>query len=146
MTTGVYLGELVRVVLIHLVDNEMLFGGESSEVLNTPYSFDTSYMYVCENDDTPSLDGIRVILEDMLKVGATSMADREIVKKVCEIIGERATMLVGAGTASVVQYMVEHGIGMDLDGSGFAICKSCSRHARLIIQIFCNLLILLSIL
>ncbi|CAO3677162.1 unnamed protein product [Umbelopsis ramanniana] len=124
MTTGVYLGELVRVVLIHLVDNEMLFGGESSEVLNTPYSFDTSYMYVCENDDTPSLDGIRVILEDMLKVGATSMADREIVKKVCEIIGERATMLVGAGTASVVQYMVEHGIGMDLDGSGFAISIS----------------------
>ncbi|CAO3682733.1 unnamed protein product [Umbelopsis vinacea] len=124
MTTGIYLGELVRIVLIHLVDNEMLFGGVSSEVLNTPYSFDTSYMYVCENDDIQSLDGTRVILEDMLKVGATTMADREIVRKVCEIIGERATMLVGAGTASVVQYMVEHGIGMDPDSPGFAISIS----------------------
>jgi hexokinase len=134
MTTGIYLGELVRIVLIHLVDNEMLFGGVSSEVLNTPYSFDTSYMYVCENDDIQSLDGTRVILEDMLKVGATTMADREIVRKVCEIIGERATMLVGAGTASVVQYMVEHGIGMDPDSPGFAICMCINLMLTIIFQ------------
>jgi hexokinase len=112
----------------------MLFGGVSSEVLNTPYSFDTSYMYVCENDDIQSLDGTRVILEDMLKVGATTMADREIVRKVCEIIGERATMLVGAGTASVVQYMVEHGIGMDPDSPGFAICMCINLMLTIIFQ------------
>jgi hexokinase len=124
MTTGIYLGELVRIVLIHLIDNEQLFGGKSSEVLNIPYSFDTSYMYVCENDDPETLDGTRVILENMLKVGKSTMADREMVRKVCEIISDRATKLVGASTASVVQYMVEHGIGMDSQSPGFAICKT----------------------
>ncbi|KAG2182297.1 hypothetical protein INT43_007224 [Umbelopsis isabellina] len=124
MTTGIYLGELVRIVLIHLIDNEQLFGGNSSEVLNIPYSFDTSYMYVCENDDPETLDGTGVILKNMLKVGKSTMADREMVRKVCEIISDRATKLVGASTASVVQYMVEHGIGMDSQSPGFAISIS----------------------
>ncbi|CAO3663229.1 unnamed protein product [Umbelopsis ramanniana] len=125
MTTGMYLGEIVRNILVYLVDNDKLFAGSSSEGLNTPYSFDTSYMYVIEaDDDSEEYEDIRVILEEMLKIGPTTLADREIVQKVCEIVGRRSAMLVGAAIASVVNYMAEHGVGLDDTGDGFAISIS----------------------
>ncbi|KAF7721470.1 glucokinase [Apophysomyces ossiformis] len=115
MTTGIFLGEVVRNVLIYLVDRDLVFGGETSETLNRPYSFDTSYMYVCESDETENLEDTRIVLEDMMDLSKTSMADREMVKNVCELIGSRAAMLVGAAIAAVVQHMTNEGIGLEED-------------------------------
>lgn len=122
MTTGIFLGELVRNILIYLVDRDILFGGESSETLNTAHSFDTSYMYVCEADDSDTLEDTRIVLEDMLDLSKTTVGDREVVKKVCELIGTRAAVLVGASIAAIVQHMTAKGIGMTEEG--YAICKS----------------------
>lgn len=121
MTTGIFLGELVRNILIYLVDRDILFGGESSETLNTAHSFDTSYMYVCEADDSDTLEDTRIVLEDMLDLSKTTVGDREVVKKVCELVGTRAAVLVGASIAAIVQHMDAKGIGMTEEG--YAICK-----------------------
>lgn len=123
MTTGVFLGEIVRNVLTYLVDRDLLFQGKSSAMLNTPYGFDTSYMYVCEVDHSPELDDTRIILEDMMHLSKTCLADREIVKRVCELIGTRAALLVGAAIAAVVQHMATSGIGLGTNDEGCAICK-----------------------
>ncbi|KAI9280474.1 hypothetical protein BY458DRAFT_500759 [Sporodiniella umbellata] len=121
MTTGIFLGELTRIIIIYLVDRDLLFDGESSETLNTPHSFDTSYMYVCEADRSYELEDTRIILEDMLDISKATMADRELVKKICQLVGMRAAQLVGASIAAIVQHMVERGIGMT--DQGYAICK-----------------------
>ncbi|KAI9032808.1 hypothetical protein CLU79DRAFT_728079 [Phycomyces nitens] len=126
MTTGMYLGEIVRQVLISFVDRRVLSFDVSDEdcLLRIPYHFDTSYMYVCEADDNwENLEDTRVVLEEMCKVGETSLADREIVKKVCEFIGHRAAALLGAATASIVKYIVEYGVGVGKE-EGFAISIS----------------------
>jgi hexokinase len=103
------------------VDRDILFSGESSETLNTTYSFDTSYMYVCEADGSDTLEDTRIVLEDMLDLSKTTVADREVVKKVCELVGTRAATLVGTSIAAIVQHMVEKGIG--ISDEGYAICK-----------------------
>lgn len=114
MTTGMYLGEIVRNILVYLVDSDMIFSGANLEGLNTPYSFDTSYMYVIEADNnSEDLEDTRVILEEMLKISPTTVADREVAKKVCEIVGRRSAMLVGGSIASVVLYMLDRGIALD---------------------------------
>lgn len=106
MTTGMYLGEIVRYILVELVEHAVVSFRDEDGLLRTPYHFDTSYMYVCEADnDDEELEDTRVVLEDMCKVGKTSLADREIVKYVCELVGHRAAMVVGASIASVVKYM-----------------------------------------
>ncbi|KAF1797267.1 hexokinase-domain-containing protein [Mucor lusitanicus] len=124
MTTGIFLGELVRNILIYLVDRDILFGGESSETLNTAHSFDTSYMYVCEADDSETLEDTRIVLEDMLDLSKTTVGDREVVKKVCELIGTRAAVLVGASIAAIVQHMTAKGIGMTEEGYAISISGS----------------------
>ncbi|KAF7732284.1 glucokinase [Apophysomyces ossiformis] len=126
MTTGMYLGEIVRQVLVYLADDRQILSFQIHDecLLRIPYHFDTSYMYVCEaDDDWENLEKTRVVLEEMCKVDETTLADREIVKKVCELVGHRAAVLLGASTASVVQYMVESGIGLDQQ-EGFAIAIS----------------------
>ncbi|KAI8332138.1 hypothetical protein BC941DRAFT_403083 [Chlamydoabsidia padenii] len=111
MTAGIFLGEIVRNILIHLVDRDLLFGGESSSILNTPYGFDTSYMYVCEVDQSSELNDTRTILEDMMNLSKTSLADREIVKRICELVGTRAALLLGTAIAAVVQHMTRSAPG-----------------------------------
>ncbi|KAI7870372.1 hypothetical protein BDF14DRAFT_1773588 [Spinellus fusiger] len=126
MTTGMYLGEIVRQVLTGLVDQQVLSFDVDDEdcLLRFPYHFDTSYMYVCEaDDDWDHLEDTRVVLEEMCKVGVTTLADREIVKRVCEWVGHRAAVLLGAATASIVKHMVECGVALGSD-EGFAISIS----------------------
>ncbi|KAI8975526.1 hypothetical protein BDF20DRAFT_822966 [Mycotypha africana] len=98
-----------------------VFEKMTTETLNTVHSFDTSYMYVCEADNTETLEDTRVVLEDMLDLSKTTVGDREVVKKVCELVGTRAAVLVGASIAAIVQHMMHRGIGMT--DEGYAICK-----------------------
>ncbi|KAI9336037.1 hypothetical protein BD770DRAFT_332276 [Pilaira anomala] len=127
MTAGMYLGEITRQVLVYLMEQKVLsFEVDQEEedecLLLLPYQFDTSYMYVCEADKD-DLEDTRLVLEDMCRVTETSLEDRKIVKKVCEWVGHRAALLLGASIASVVKYMVEYGIGLD-QNQGFAIAIS----------------------
>ncbi|KAI8886386.1 actin-like ATPase domain-containing protein, partial [Backusella circina FSU 941] len=127
MTTGMYLGEIVRQILIFLMEQRVLSFQVDQEdedecLLLMPYQFDTSYMYVCEAD-TEDLEDTRLVLEDMCRVSETTLEDRAIVKKVCELVGHRAALLLGASIAGVVTYMVQHGIGLD-EEKGFAIAIS----------------------
>ncbi|KAI9312535.1 hypothetical protein BX666DRAFT_1988275 [Dichotomocladium elegans] len=124
MTTGISLGEMVRNILIYLVDRDVLFNGDSSETLNRTHSFDTSYMYVCEADDSDDLEDTRIIIEDMMNLPRSTLGDREVVKRVCEMVGTRASMLVGAAIAAVVRHTVENGTGFDSEEGGCAIAIS----------------------
>ncbi|ORX57436.1 actin-like ATPase domain-containing protein [Hesseltinella vesiculosa] len=128
MTTGMYLGELVRLILMHLCEKNVLSfsmtqpskaatAGNGADadldepcLLDLPYRFDTSYMYVIEADQSDQLEDIRVILEEMCHVETTTLADRFVTKKVCSWVGNRAAALLGASVASVVTYMISENI------------------------------------
>lgn len=120
MTTGTSLGELVRIILTYLVDRDLLFGGESSPTLNRPHSFDTSYMYVCDADNSENLEDTRVVIKDMMNLPKSTLGDREVVKRVCEMVGTRAALLVGAAIAAVTRHMEESSADMDQD-----VCAIC---------------------
>ncbi|CDS12117.1 hypothetical protein LRAMOSA04312 [Lichtheimia ramosa] len=124
MTTGVGLGELVRNILIYLVDQDVLFHGESSTTLNRMHSFDVSYMYVCEVDDSQNLEDTRIILNDMMNIQHCTLGDREVVKYVCQLVGTRAAMLVGSAIAAVVRHVMEQENGFNTEQEGCAIAVS----------------------
>lgn len=44
LISGKYMGELVRLVLMKLVNENLLFNGEASEILKTRGSFDTRFV------------------------------------------------------------------------------------------------------
>ncbi|KAG2176134.1 hypothetical protein INT43_005367 [Umbelopsis isabellina] len=121
LISGMYLGEIARNVLLHLIDRTLLFNGLSSIDLNKQWSFETAYMSTIEADATQDLSDTQHVLESILAIPTTTLIDRQIVKKVCEFVGVRAARLSAAGLGAVLSHCnkVEEGCTIAIDGSVF---------------------------
>ncbi|XP_029000098.1 hexokinase HKDC1-like [Betta splendens] len=105
LTSGMYLGEVVRHVLLNLTRKGLLFRGHVSETLKTPGIFETKYLSQIERDRLALLQ-IRSILQQLGLHGTCD--DSIIVKEVCAEVSRRAAQLCGAGMAAVVDKIREN--------------------------------------
>lgn len=110
MISGMYLGEVVRNVLLNLIDQRVLFGGISSEILNKHYALETKFMSDIEKDTSSTLTATAAILEQEWNIRNSTVADREIVKTVCQLVGNRAARLSAMATAAVIRQGLSNGI------------------------------------
>ncbi|OCT88688.1 hypothetical protein XELAEV_18017318mg [Xenopus laevis] len=102
MISGMYLGEIVRQILIVLTRRGILFGGKISERLLTRDLFPTRFLSLIESD-TLGLVQVRSILTEL---GLRSTCDDTmLVKEVCTTVSRRAAQLCAAGVAAVVEKM-----------------------------------------
>ncbi|XP_041603055.1 hexokinase HKDC1 [Vulpes lagopus] len=100
MTSGMYLGEIVRQILIDLTKQGLLFRGQISERLRTRGIFETKFLSQIESDRLALLQ-VRSILQQL---GLDSTCeDSIVVKEVCGAVSRRAAQLYGAGLAAVVE-------------------------------------------
>ncbi|XP_039972050.1 hexokinase HKDC1-like isoform X2 [Xiphias gladius] len=105
LTSGMYLGEVVRKVLLDLTRGGLLFRGHVTETLKTPGIFETKYLSEIESDRLALLQ-VRSILQGL---GLDSTCDDSIiVKQVCGAVSRRAAQLCGAGMAAVVDKIREN--------------------------------------
>ncbi|KAI8099022.1 hexokinase-domain-containing protein [Halteromyces radiatus] len=102
MVSGVYLGELVRTIIVEFMDRRILFAGQYTKELNTQYGFDTSYMGRIGMDEDENLNDTGHILEDIMGLPPTSLDDRRIVKTICELVGQRAARLIGTAISAII--------------------------------------------
>uniref|UniRef100_A0A8D2Q6M3 Phosphotransferase n=1 Tax=Varanus komodoensis TaxID=61221 RepID=A0A8D2Q6M3_VARKO len=101
LISGMYLGEIVRYILLELVSHKAVFKGKDSSVLQTKNIIPTKFLTQIED-----LYNIRDILEDIgLKI---SLEDAEVVKEVCHAVTSRAAKLCAAGIAAVVEKIREN--------------------------------------
>ncbi|XP_036192837.1 hexokinase HKDC1 [Myotis myotis] len=100
MTSGMYLGEIVRQILIDLTKQGLLFRGQISERLRTRGIFETKFLSQIESDRLALLQ-VRRILQQL---GLDSTCeDSIVVKEVCGAVSRRAAQLCGAGMAAIVE-------------------------------------------
>lgn len=50
MISGMYMGEVVRLILVKMTKEHLLFQGKTTTELLTTGSFKTSYIYAIDND------------------------------------------------------------------------------------------------
>ncbi|KAJ9104389.1 hypothetical protein QFC20_004525 [Naganishia adeliensis] len=102
MVSGMYLGEIVRNMLLYLIDFSVLFDGHSSPALNTHYGFDTALVSEIESAKTD--DDVKKVLTVSLGVNPENIkpADIQIVKWACRIVTTRAASLSACALAAVV--------------------------------------------
>uniref|UniRef100_A0A7N6BQI6 Hexokinase-2 n=1 Tax=Anabas testudineus TaxID=64144 RepID=A0A7N6BQI6_ANATE len=105
MCSGMYLGEIVRNILIDMTKKGFLFRGQISETLKTRGIFETKFLSQIESDRLALLQ-VRSILQHL---GLDSTCDDSIiVKEVCGVVSHRAAQLCGAGMAAVVDKIREN--------------------------------------
>ncbi|NWS49336.1 HXK2 protein, partial [Probosciger aterrimus] len=105
MISGMYLGEIVRNILIDFTKRGLLFRGRISERLKTRGIFETKFLSQIESDCLALLQ-VRSILQHLGL--ETTCDDSIIVKEVCAVVARRAAQLCGAGMAAVVDKIREN--------------------------------------
>jgi len=116
MISGMYMGEIVRQVLIDLVAKGLLFNGEGSDILNEKGQFFTKYVSEIESDKEGDYTNCRQVLEEL---GIDNVTDAECnnVRYVCECVSRRAADLTSSGVACLLNKIGKKHVTVAVDGS-----------------------------
>ena len=118
MISGMYMGEVVRQVLVDLVSEGLIFAGQPVENLNTPGRFYTKYVSEIESDQVGDYTHAREALADL---GMEDVDDEDCsaVRYVCECVSRRAGFMVSAGITALLKKMDYKDVVVAVDGSVF---------------------------
>nr|AUX15120.1 hexokinase [Sogatella furcifera] len=118
MISGMYMGELVRQMLVKFTKDKLLFCGKGSDTLFKKYAFETRYVSEIEADPAGVYDKCRSILRDDLGLEHTSEQDAVNVRFICECVSRRAADLCSAGLATLIDKMPHYPtVTIGVDGS-----------------------------
>lgn len=118
MISGMYMGELVRLILVQCTKENLIFGGQLNEKLTTQNVIDASFVSQVEHDANGQTDSTRNVLKE-LGITDASDEDCEAVKLVCSRVSTRAAHLVSAAIATILNKMRRKHTTVGVDGSVF---------------------------
>lgn len=110
MISGMYLGDIVRRVLLRMSKQSDDFGPSSSK-LAIPFVLRTPLMAAMHEDDSPDLSEVAKILEEVLELPDVPVKVRKLVVKVCDVITRRAARLAAAGIVGILKKIGRDGSG-----------------------------------
>ncbi|MFH1874187.1 MAG: hexokinase [Pseudomonadota bacterium] len=115
MISGMYLGELARLVLADLIKRQLIFTECQGKF--SKGDFKTRHMSLIEADKTPMLGKINDYLESV-GMFHSNLEDRKMLKKICKMVSVRAARISAAAISAVVAWMdpelkSNHTIGID---------------------------------
>ncbi|KAH8294215.1 hypothetical protein KR054_009529 [Drosophila jambulina] len=114
--SGMYMGELVRLILTESMSKELLFKGELSEKLQQPWSFDTSYISEIESDAPGEYRNCNKVLNS-LGLRGNHESDRIGLRYICEAVSSRSAKLCACGLVTLINKMNVNEVVIAVDGS-----------------------------
>lgn len=131
MVSGMYLGEMVRIVLMDLIQSDLLFldTPDVSSLFEKSGGVSTAHMSEIQSDQAPHLDKVDTFLKKSFGVGSR-VQDRRALQRICQMVSTRAARLGAGAMAAVITWMdpqLIHPHTIAVDGSlyekytGFAV-------------------------
>lgn len=136
MVSGLYLGEIARLIFSDLVKRKMLLKGNVFASLTKPGTFKTEYISNIENDNSKQLTKIKELL---IKLGIknSTYKDRMLIKKICKMIIIRSAYISSAAMAAVILWMdpkLKENHTIAIDGSLFEKCPGYRKHIETVLR------------
>lgn len=116
MISGMYLGELVRLVLVGLIQDGIMFSGKGSDLINQREKFLTKYVTKVESDPPGNYQNAAEVCQKMELTHASEI-DYINLRYVCECISTRAAYLCAAGMVTLLHKMGKPNVTIGIDGS-----------------------------
>jgi len=122
MISGMYMGEIVRLIIIDLMQHDLLFIGQNEGYGNdrTPLftrgGFYTKFVSTVETDEGIAFSNTRRVLED-IGIKHPTFDDCAIVQHICKTVSRRAARLAAAGLAVIINNINKPNITIGVDGS-----------------------------
>ncbi|CAM8910227.1 unnamed protein product [Rhodiola kirilowii] len=110
MISGMYLGDIVRRVVIKMLEEAELLGSDSTK-LSMPFILRTPLMATMHEDESPNLSEVSRIFEDVLEMPDVPLKFRRLVVKVCDTVTRRAARLAAAGIVGILKKIGRDGSG-----------------------------------
>ncbi|PLW05866.1 hypothetical protein PCASD_23866 [Puccinia coronata f. sp. avenae] len=104
MISGLYLGEIFRVIIAELIEVGILFWGQDTCEMEKSYCFDTDFLGLIEGDCTKELLTVAGIFKHFFGLD-TAISERQFFRRVAELIGTRSARLSACGIAAIVSKM-----------------------------------------
>lgn len=123
LVSGLYLGEILRLILCELIDEEVLFLGQDTSQLEIPYALDTTLLSLMESDQTDALLTVIGIFAHFFAL-ETTIEERKFFRALAHLIVVRAARLGACGIAAIVSRMdyLEEGCLVGVEGSLYNVC------------------------
>lgn len=120
MISGLYLGEIFRLVLVDLHDNKgcKIFHGQDIGKLKISYRLDSSFLSMIEEDPFENLSETGELFHRTLGISATK-PELELCRRLAELIGTRAARLSACGVAAICKKKNIESCHVGADGSVF---------------------------
>ncbi|XP_047942473.1 hexokinase-1-like [Salvia hispanica] len=103
LISGMYLGEILRRVLLRLAEEVSFFGDEVPAKLKIPYILRTPEMSAMHQDTSSDLRVVYEKLKSILEISHISVKKRRVVIELCNIIATRGARLAAAGILGVLK-------------------------------------------
>uniref|UniRef100_A0A0E0HAJ8 Phosphotransferase n=1 Tax=Oryza nivara TaxID=4536 RepID=A0A0E0HAJ8_ORYNI len=127
LISGMYLGEIVRRVLLKISLQSSIFGNLDQTKLKTRFILRTPDISAMHHDGTPDLRIVAEKLADNLKITDTSLETRKMVVEICDIVTRRSARLAAAGIVGILR-KIGRGVPGDKRKSVIAIDGGLYEH------------------
>jgi len=118
LISGMYMGEIVRQVVLDLVEKKLIFENQSLDRLKVAGKFESKYVSMVESDPVGVFDKCREVLTE-LGMEDVSNEDCSTLRYVCECVSRRAGFMVAAGCTALLKKMNRKDVTIAVDGSLF---------------------------
>ena len=118
MISGMYMGELVRQVLVDMVWEGLIFQDKDTDALFEWGRFQTKYVSEVESDQVGDYARARAVLAE-LGIEDPSEEDMSSMRHICECVSRRAGFMASAGITALLKKMDYHDVVVAIDGSVF---------------------------
>ncbi|KAH3707304.1 hypothetical protein DPMN_066705 [Dreissena polymorpha] len=116
MISAQNLGEIVRLVLKKLHDDDIMFQEHWTEEMDTRGRFYTKYISEVLSDEDIRFQKTRHVFED-LHLGHASEIECRVLHHVCQIVSTRAATLTALGLATLIDRVAKNEVGVAVDGA-----------------------------
>lgn len=145
MMSGMYMGEIVRLIILDLWEKELLFVGHRDHNWSTDYrqalytkgSFYTKYVSEIETDSGVTFRHTKQVLEHM-GLDKPTYDDCAIVQYVCKLVSRRAAQLAACGLSVLLNHINMQNTTIAVDGSLYRFHPKFKKNMEKTMQILTN--------
>lgn len=145
MMSGMYMGEIVRLIILDLYEKDLLFVGHRDHNWKTDYrqalytkgSFYTKYVSEIETDSGVTFRRTTLVLEQM-GIDRPTYDDCAVVKYICKLVSRRAAQLAACGLGVLLNHINKTNTTIAVDGSLYRFHPKFKKNMEKTMQILVN--------
>ncbi|KAH9311789.1 hypothetical protein KI387_026824, partial [Taxus chinensis] len=111
LISGMYLGDIVRRLLLKMAVEAALFGDNIPSTLREPYVLITPNISAMHQDVSSDLEVVENTLKNVFGISNIPLRTRKLVVELCNIVAVRAARLAGAGIVGILKKLGRDVIG-----------------------------------